>query len=101
MSSFGTDDAVFLKAKDLAESPRFAEATSRNNLLAFTLKQFAHDATHSSATNLHVLKSGGSIKQMTRLKSGGVSNPAFPPDVTGADDAVCARRLDVSSSLNV
>jgi hypothetical protein len=89
MSSFGTDDTVFLTAEDLAESPRFAESTSKNNMLAFTLKKFAHDAKHSAATNLYMLESGGSIKQMTRLETGGVSNPAFAPDVAGSNDAVC------------
>mgnify|MGYP003384911220 CR=1 FL=1 len=88
MTSFGTDDAVFLKAEDLAESPRFAEATSKSGMLAFTLKQFARDAAHSSSTNLHVFESGGEVKQMTRLETGGVSNPIFPPDVIGSKDSV-------------
>jgi hypothetical protein len=88
MSSFGIDDAVFLKAEDLAESPRFGEATSKNGMLAFTLKTFAHDATHSSVTDLYVFESGGSVKQMTRLETGGVSNPAFAPDVLGSSEAV-------------
>lgn len=94
MSSFGTDDAVFMKAEDLVESPRFAEATSKNGMIAFTLKQFARDAKHSCSTNLHIFESGGEVKQMTRLVNGGVSNPVFPPDVLGSKDAVCFDLID-------
>mmetsp|Transcript_10772 Transcript_10772/g.17685 ORF Transcript_10772/g.17685 Transcript_10772/m.17685 type:complete len:94 (-) Transcript_10772:26-307(-) len=88
MSSFGNDEAVFLKAEDLAESPRFGEMTSKNGMLAFTMKKFARDAKHSAVTDLYVFESGGSVTQMTRLDSGGVSNPTFAPAVLGSTDAV-------------
>ena len=98
MSSFGTDESVFLTAADIIQSSRFQEVSSSGSHLAFTLKTFNREkgrdkedkeSMHSNAaTNLYSFESGGRVKQMTHLLKGGVSNPVFALDISGADDAV-------------
>ena len=88
MASFGMDDAVFLTAQDLAESPRLGEMTAKNGNLAFTMKKFTRDKKHSAVTDLYVYEAGGSVRQMTRMEVGGVGCPVFAPDVRGASEAV-------------
>ena len=88
MSSFGKDEEAHLQAEHLVGSARFLEASSHEGRLAFTLKTFKSGGEYASCSNLFVYESGGAVKQMTRLDSGGVSNPVFAPDVLGGCGAV-------------
>mmetsp|Transcript_4915 Transcript_4915/g.7492 ORF Transcript_4915/g.7492 Transcript_4915/m.7492 type:complete len:766 (+) Transcript_4915:67-2364(+) len=88
MSAFGVDAPVYLKVDDLVESPRIVEAVSSRALVAFTIKTYSI-TSQTGVTNLHIhdaITLG--TKQMTRLQTGGVSNPAFALNMTYGDDAI-------------